>query len=186
MPCHLHRYYRPGHLHFITASCYQRCPLLGSQSNRDLFLQVLEQVRRRYGFVVVGYVVMPEHIHLLLSEAEGATPSIVMQVVKQIFACRLLRRLRAGRNLRQGSLWITAVEEGHIWQRRFYDFEAWSERKRVEKLRYIHRNPVTRGLVLAPEQWRWSSFRHYAYGEPGPVLVNEQQMAEMKIRVVAA
>ncbi len=83
-------------------------------------------------------------------------------------------------------MWNTAIEEGHIWQRRFYDFEVWSERKRIEKLRYLHRNPVKRGLVLAPEQWRWSSFRYYAYGEPGPVLVNEQQKAEMKICAVAA
>jgi putative transposase len=186
MPRHLHRYYGAGHLHFITTSCYQGRPLLGSPSNRDLLLQVLEQVRRRYRFVLVGYVVMPEHIHLLLSEAEGATPSVVMQVVKQVFARRLLRRLRARQNPRQGSLWNMVVEEGHVWQRRFYDFEVGSERKRVEKLRYMHRNPVTRGLVLAPEQWRWSSFRHYAYGEPGPVLVNEQQKAEMKTRTVAA
>jgi len=185
VPRHLRRYYGAGHLHFITTSCYQRRPWLGSQSNRDLFLQVLEQVRRRYGFVVVGYVVMPEHVHLLLSEAEGANPSVVMQVVKQVFARRLLRRLRARPNPQPGSLWNTAVEEGRVWQGRFYDFEVWSERKRIEKLRYIHRNPVKRGLVLAPEQWRWSSFRNYAYGEPGPVLVNEQQKAEMKIRVLA-
>jgi putative transposase len=74
------------------------------------------------------------------------------------------------------------LEEGHVWQRRFYDFVVWSEAKRVEKLRYMHRNPVQRGLVLEPDQWAWSSFRHYAYGEPGPVLVNEARRAELKIR----
>jgi putative transposase len=59
---------------------------------------------------------------------------------------------------------------------------VWTERKRVEKLRYMHRNPVKRGPVLEPEQWRWSSYRHYAYGETGPVLVNEQMRAELKLR----
>jgi hypothetical protein len=59
---------------------------------------------------------------------------------------------------------------------------VWTERKRVQKLRYMHRNPVKRGLVLKPEQWRWSSYRHYAYGETGPVLVNEQIRAELKLR----
>jgi hypothetical protein len=55
MPNRLHRYYGGGYLHFITTSCYQRRALLGSRKNRDLFLKVLEQVRRRYRFVVVGY-----------------------------------------------------------------------------------------------------------------------------------
>ena len=56
--------------------------------------------------------------------------------------------------------------------------------KRVEKLRYIHRNPVRRGLVEKPEQWRWSSFRDYAYDEPGPVRVNDWTVLKMKIRAV--
>ena len=183
MPPRLRRYYGAGYLHFITTSCYQRQPLLGSARNRDLFLQVLEQVRRRYRFVVVGYVVMPEHIHLLVSEPERGNPSVVMQALKQGFARRLLGRLQRRHSHRQPSLWGAALGEAHIWQRRFYDFVVWTERKRVEKLRYMHRNPVKRGLVLEPEQWRWSSYRHYAYREVGPVLVNEQKKAELKVRV---
>jgi putative transposase len=182
MPPRLHRYYGTGYLHFITTSCYQRAPWLGGRDNRNLFLRVLEQVRRRYDVVVVGYVVMPEHVHLLLKEPNRANPSVVMQALKQGFARRLLRRLRAANHPRQGRLWSGAVEESHIWQRRFYDFVVWTEHKRVEKLRYIHRNPVKRGLVLEPDQRRWSSFRYYAYGEVGPVLVNEQKEAALKVR----
>ena len=59
---------------------------------------------------------------------------------------------------------------------------VFSERKRVEKLRYMHRNPVKRGLVSSPEQWAWSSFRYYAYDESGPVVVNEFQKAEVRVR----
>ena len=62
---------------------------------------------------------------------------------------------------------------------------VFSEHKRVEKLRYIHRNPVKRGLVLEPQQWTWSSFRHYAYDEPGPVVVNEAQRAELRVRKIS-
>jgi putative transposase len=156
MPKRLHRYYGAGYLHFITTSRYQRSPWLGSGHNRDLLLRVLEQVRRRYDFVVVGYVVMPEHVHLLLSEPERANPSIVMQALKQGFARRLLRRLRDASHPRQGRLWNAAVNQGHIWQRRFYDFVVWTEHKRVEKLCYMHRNPVKRGLVLEPDQWRFA------------------------------
>ena len=77
-------------------------------------------------------------------------------------------------------------EDNHIWQKRFYDFNVFTERKRVQKLRYIHRNPVARGLVESPELWRWSSYRAYAFGEEGPVKVNEWQVLKMKIRPPAA
>ena len=53
------------------------------------------------------------------------------------------------------------------------NFNVWTTKKRVEKLRYMHRNPVKRGLVSAPEQWRWSSYRFYLLEEAGPVRVNE-------------
>jgi putative transposase len=184
MPSRLHRYYGAGYSHFITTSCYQRRPLLGSAANRDLFLCVLEQVRRRYRFAVVGYVVMPEHVHLLLGEPERGKPSGVMRVLKQGFGRRLLARLRAQGDLRQLSLWSTPFARGQIWQPRFYDFVVFSEKKRVEKLRYMHRNPVKRGLVSEPQQWLWSSFRNYAYGEGGPVVI-EPQRAEMVVRKIS-
>ena len=182
MPRRLHRHYGGGHLHFITSSCYHQRPLLGTTAKRNLFLRILEQVRRRYSFVVVGYVVMPEHIHLLISEPERGTPSTVMQVVKQRFARRVLSDWRRRETLNQSRLWQNALEAGHVWQRRFYDFVVRSEDKKIEKLKYIHRNPVKRGLVLDPDQWAWSSFRWYAHGERGPVLVNEQRRAEMKTK----
>jgi putative transposase len=185
MAARLRRYYGAGYSHFITTSCYQRRPLLGSRRNRDLFLEVLEQVRRRYQFVVVGYVVMPEHVHLLLTEPERRDPSIVMQALKQGFARRLLCRMRSRVDPRQSNLWSAALAEGHVWQRRFYDFVVFSDDRRVEKLRYMHRNPVKRGLVLEPGQWEWSSYRHYASGEPGPVVVNEQRKAELRVRKIA-
>lgn len=74
MPKNLKRYYGSGNLHFITCSCYHRQPWMGSASRRDLFLMVLEQVRERYIFVVLGYVVMPEHFHMLLSEPQRGIP----------------------------------------------------------------------------------------------------------------
>ena len=186
MPTNLHRYYGAGYLHFITTSCYRRTALLGSPQNRDLFLQIMERVRKRYRFVVVGYVVMPEHVHLLFSEPERGDPSVVMKILKQSFARHLLERWRGGVHPRESTLWRFPPTEGHVWQHRFYDFVVFTEKKRVEKLRYMHRNPVVRGLVLAPEQWNWSSYRHYALGEGGPVLVNEVQKAEMRVRQIAS
>ncbi|HWW13236.1 MAG TPA: transposase [Candidatus Dormibacteraeota bacterium] len=176
----LNRCYGQGYLHYITTSCYQCRPLLDLPSRRDLFLEVLEHVRRRYHFVVVGYVVMPEHVHLLLSEPERGNPS-VMQAIKQGFARRILGRLRSEVPAEQR---CECDGEEHIWQHRFYDFVLWTAQKRQEKLHYIHQNPVKQGLVEKPEQWRWSSARHYLLGERGPVLVNERVEATMKIRQV--
>jgi putative transposase len=172
MPSGLHRTYGAHHLHFITCSCYRRLPLLVAARARDRFLSILEQTRQRYRFVVVGYVVMPEHIHLLVTEPEIGTPSTVMQVLKQRSAGALLpkkRRVDPG----QRSLFQDAASRRAFWQARFYDFNVWTTRKRVEKLRYMHRNPVKRGLVESPEQWRWSSYRFYLLEESGPVRVNQ-------------
>lgn len=184
MPWNLKRYYGAGDLHFITCSCYRRLPLLGTARRRDLFLTVLEQVRRRYRFVVVGYVVMPEHFHLLLSEPQERTPSTAMQALKLGFARRVLAEAKRRRNPAQADLFDHSPQ--HVWQKRFYDFNVWTERKRIEKLRYMHRNPVKRGLVASPELWRWSSFRAYALGESGPVKVNDWEVLKMKIRPPAA
>ena len=67
-----------------------------------------------------------------------------------------------------------------FWQARYYDFNVFSERKFVEKLRYIHRNPVTRGLVARPEDWPCSSFRHYLYGETTPVEIESRWTAQRR------
>lgn len=172
MPSGLHRTYGAHHLHFITTSCYRRLPFLHTARSRDIFLAILEQTRERYRFVVVGYVVMPEHIHLLLTEPEVGTPSTVMQVLKQRSAGALLPK-RKPRNPHQRNLFGDELRRRAFWQARSYDFNVWTTHKRVEKLRYMHRNPVERGLVDAPEQWRWSSYRFYLLDEPGPVKVNE-------------
>jgi putative transposase len=122
--------------------------------------------------VVVGYVVMPEHIHLLITEPEIGTPSKVMQVVKQRTARALLPK-RKQKDPRQTSLFRGLSIPRAFWQARFYDFNVWTTRKRVEKLRYMHRNPVKRGLVESPDEWRWSSYRFYFLDEAGAVRVNE-------------
>ena len=97
-----------------------------------------------------------------------------MQVVKQRFAQKLLRHRKSAR---QPSFFDR--EPNHVWQARSYDFNVWSERKRVEKLRYMHRNPLKRGLVLEP-QWRWSSCPWYALGEMGPVKLNDGTVMQLR------
>ena len=95
---------------------------------------------------------MPEHFHLLITEPELGTPSTVMQALKQRFT-RMLQRLA------KTSLAGTLYTGVPVWQERFYDFNVWSRKKEIEKLRYMHRNPVMRGLATEPDEWDWSSFR---------------------------
>jgi putative transposase len=155
---------------------------LKTAKRRDLFLKILEETRRKYRFIVHGYVVMPEHIHLLITEPETGDPSVVMKVIKQRFALRV-NRLRKRSAPAQIGLWDSTPDP--VWQKRFYDFNVWTERKRIEKLRYMHRNPVNRGLVEQPDQWKWSSFRSYYCREQGMVRVNFQEWPlEIKARRV--
>ena len=77
-------HYGHGDLHYITSSCFHRRSLLGSAETRDLFLSVLEQVRRHYVFDVIAYVVMPEHFHLLISEPQRRDPSVVMKILQTV------------------------------------------------------------------------------------------------------
>ncbi len=172
MPRGLHRSYGAHRLHFITCSCYRRLPFLQTAYSRDLFLSILEQTRERYRFVVVGYVVMPEHVHLLITEPEVGTPSTVMQVLKQRTARALLPK-KERVDTRERRLLGAPTPRTPFWQARFYDFNVWTTNKRVEKLRYMHRNPVKRGLASSPDEWRWSSYRSYLLDEAAPVRVNE-------------
>ncbi|HEV2489169.1 MAG TPA: transposase [Candidatus Acidoferrales bacterium] len=171
MPNRLERRYGQGHLHFITFSCYRRLPLLRTVRARNLFVQVLGETRARYGFAIVGYVVMPEHIHLLVGEPRIGTPSIVLEVLKQRVSRQMRRPRRATKSSAQLRLWKDdpITHAPHFWQPRFYDFNVWSRKKRNEKLHYMHFNPVQRRLVRHPRHWPWSSYAFYA--EDGPVLL---------------
>ena len=165
MPWGLRRFQETGQVHYITFSCYRSRPNLVRAEACATFVAALERVRRDYGLCIYGYVVMPEHVHLLMNEPERKNFAQAIKSLKQGVARRLA--LRA---------------EDSFWQARYYDFNVWSERKFVEKLRYIHRNPVKRGLVERPEDWVWSSFRHYANGEVGMVEIESQWTARIRER----
>ena len=124
---------------------------------------------------------MPEHFHWLMSEPKRANPSVVIQALKLGVTRRILAARKRKRNEKQGSLWAD-ISANRLWQARFYDFNLWSGRKRVEKLRYIHRNPVKRGLCERPEDWEWSSFRHYANGREGCVEIESEWTARKRER----
>ncbi|MGB6191017.1 MAG: transposase [Terracidiphilus sp.] len=154
------RYQQTGDFHLLTFSCYRRRANLSSVAAMDLFEDALERVRLRYRFVVSGYVVMPEHVHLLVNEPFRAPLSKAIQALKLSVTMR--------------------NRERPFWQAHYYDFNVSTHEKFVEKLRYIHRNPVVRGLVAKPEDWLWSSFRHYQTGIRATVEIESEWTARAR------
>ena len=165
MPAGLKRYQEAKSFHFVTFSCYRRQPFLETATAKDNAERILEEVRTRQRLCIAAYVVMPEHVHLLTDEPRKDTLAIFLQIFKQLTS----RELKA-----------SGVKQ--FWQRRYYDLNVTSEQKRIEKIRYIHRNPVSRGLVVHPEDYRWSSFNHYATGEVGTVEIESEWTARRRER----
>ena len=176
MPWGLTRFQHSGQSHFVTFCCYHRRPLLSTDEIRRIFESALERVRRSYRLCVYGYVIMPEHGHLLLSEPQQGTLADALKSLKQGISRRWIGKLplkpKAG----------LSGPPGHFWQKRYYDFNIRNYAQFVEKLRYVHRNPVKRGLCDRPEEWPWSSFRHYASGAEGRVEIESEWTARKRER----
>ena len=151
MPLHLKRYQGAGDDHFIAFSCQDRKPYLTTEAACKLFVKTLESTRAGYGFNVFGYVVMPEHVHILMSEPVGKPLASAIQALK----------LSVSKQSTQRPFWLP----------RYYDTNVTYRDERIDILRYIHRNPVRRGLVALREDWMWSSFRHYLLHEPSVVKI---------------
>jgi putative transposase len=168
------RHFEPGQLQFITTSTYRRTPVFSIPSFPELFVQALRAARSKFGFALVGWVLMPEHFHLLFRPwPPEATPEMIKNL-KQRSAHAVLEALQARQAtpacrlaLRAFSLPPTVHDHAHfrVWQRRYIPFNVYTEKKRLEKLDYMHSNPVRRRLVSSPGDWPWSSWRFYFLGD---------------------
>jgi putative transposase len=136
-------------LHYF--SCYGREPYLSESSAKDTFEFCLEKMHRHYRFALAGYVVMPEHVHLLIGEPTEVELAVVLQALKISVSKRR--------------------PEKPFWHRRYYDFNVFSFGKQTEKIDYMHPNPIGRGLVENAAEWRWSSYQYYASGTSRTVKI---------------
>ena len=162
------RYDIPGHAHFLTFSCYRRLPLLTNDKWRRWLADSIKEACCTLNIALWAYVFMPEHVHLLIwPRQEDYSISAFLKAVKQSVAVRALNQLK-----RESSSLLRelAVEKSGRVTHRFwqagggYDLNIWSMKKVREKAHYCHRNPVIRGLVTEPTNWRWSSFRWIEMG----------------------
>ena len=239
MPRGLVRFHNSGQSHFITFSCRHRQPKFVNGAVYRLFEICLEDMRRRFPMRVYGNVVMPEHVHLLISEPERGTLADALHYLKLSFAKRLrgkhatqvsvqnrdanltqsqvsvqnrdanLTQSQVSVQNRDANLTQTQVsvqnrdanltqsqvsvqnrdanlghkeDSGSFWEKRYHDRNVRNAHEFSVKLRYLHRNPVKRGLVTEPGEWKWSSFRHYAYREIGIVEIESEWTARDRER----
>ena len=148
-------------------------------------------MRRSFRLHVYGYVVMPEHVHLLLSEPQRDTSSGRTAALKPkdgLNGPPVLSEPRrdtladALKSLKQGVSRRLIGDAERFWQKRYYDFNIRNYPQFVAKLRCIHRNPVKQGLCERPEDWQWSSFRHYATGAEERVEIESEWTARKRER----
>jgi putative transposase len=167
MPYDLKRFQKAETLHFITFSCFRRLPFLAEPDPKDIFEALLEQTRARHQARIYAYVLMPEHIHLVINEPPSILLAQFLKALKQTAS----RKLRGYRD--------------QFWQHRYFDSNIHGEAARSDVIRYIHRNPVKRGLVALPEQYRWSSFNHYRTGTRGVVEIESEWTAWIRDPLIA-
>jgi REP-associated tyrosine transposase len=185
MPWGLTRFHQSGQSHFVTFCCYHRRRLFTTDASCRIFESALERVRCSYRLDLYGYVIMPEHVHLLLSEPNYPTQAkIGLEWATRDWLTKPQQYTLADalKSLKQGVSRRLLGPAEHFWQKRYYDFNIRNYPQFVEKLRYIHRNPVKRGLCDHPEDWQWSSFRHYATGAEGRVEIESAWTARKRER----
>jgi len=171
-------FYDQNHAHYLTKNIYHRARIFDSDRFKLKFTDTLDDLREELGFRIFGYVVMPEHCHLLIWPGELADPSRLMQKLSERTANFILRIFRSNlthpwcrKMLARFVLPPSVHSHAHhrVWQAGGYDMNVWSRKKLLEKLNYMHNNPVRRRLVSEPGEWPWSSWRFY-YREDGSIL----------------
>jgi putative transposase len=174
----LRRYDVPGHAHYLTFSCYRQQALLGLDVPRRYFLEALAGARSKVAFHLWAYVVMPEHVHLLVWPLGETKVSNILRHVKLPVAKRA-RLLALGGCTDLLAVMGVARSDGRqalrFWQRGGgYDRNLWSPEEVREKIDYIHANPVRRGLVARPADWPWSSWRAWHEGLDDPLAIDRE------------
>jgi putative transposase len=173
MPSRFRRHDEAGHSHFWTVSCQDRLTFFWHDEMKQVVTAALRHLQIRYGVCLVAYVIMPEHVHVVLypharGDDQPVPISRLWQAFKQHVGFHGKERLR-GLWREYGRLWSEPLNQWangatgnrQIMETRGYDFNVDRQDTLVQKIDYCHKNPVTRGLVAGAEEWPWSSYRYY-------------------------
>ncbi len=165
----LKHYDNLGTARFITFSCYRRLPNMNSDQTKRLFIDELSDLRKKYDLKILGYVIMPDHIHLVLIPPAGIKMGLVIGRLKSIVA----KKHFATTGKPEGST-------GVFWEKRCYDHNCRTPEITLEKINYCHNNPVKKKLVESPDQYQWSSFNWYRGIRDVPLKIDEFESVVIK------
>jgi putative transposase len=175
------RFYDPGHAHCLTVSCFRRQPFLSRDRSRGWLADAIDRAREKHRFHIWAYVVMPEHVHLLVWPTESAYDiSEILNSVKRSVVLRALAFVR-----KESPAFLARMEDRQpsgqthyrFWQRGGgYDRYVVEIATLYRLIDYIHANPVRRGLCERPEDWLWSSAADYAGLRGGPLRIDRETL----------
>jgi len=154
--------------HFVTFSCYKRRRLLEDNESKKIVIKILDSQLKLQNGKCVGYVIMPDHVHAVIWFSQNGQLIRFMQQWKRMSSREIKYHLRM--RLRRYHEEIS--EDDPVWQAKYYDFNISSQEKLIEKLKYMHGNPVNSGLVLRECDWRYSSARWYERREDVGLTIN--------------
>lgn len=180
-------WHKEGQAHELTFTCYQRIPMLARDRTREWFVQVLDRARKKIGFEIWAYVIMPDHAHVLVwPKHMEATTGRMLHAIKQPVAVRAIRWLRANspKFLERLSHELPSGEVKHrLWEvGGGYDRNMWTGDAIWNAVRYIHQNPVRKGLVEKAADWKWSSAAWYAGREDVPLKMDRRPPVKCEVK----
>jgi len=161
----LRHYDNLGTVRFVTFSCHQQRQYLSSNSARQILVDQIDKARNKHGFKLFAYVIMPEHVHLVIYPPEKMKLGIVIREIKSLTA----------RNYFAGINPLPADSRRIFWKHRCYDHNCRTKETIIEKIKYCHKNPVVRGLVKNPGGWKWSSYNWYQGKRDVPLIIDEME-----------
>jgi putative transposase len=168
-----------AHAHFLTFSCFHRRPYLARDRTRQWLIESITHAVQHRHFDLWAYVIMPEHVHLVIfPRDDDYSISLILKSIKQPVALKAVNFVR-----REAPQFASQMEDrqpnGEVslrfWQRGGgYDRNLYSAEEVWEKIEYVHRNPVRRGLAGCPSEYRWSSAADYEGIRKGPLVINHE------------
>ena len=157
---------KEGSPRFVTFSCYRRLPSLKNDRAKRILIGFLDSVRKKHGFRILGYCIMPEHVHLVLMPFDDMKLGLVVREIKSLSARQFFSEFPAGR---PGDTRV-------FWERRCYDHNCRSRGEVRAAIEYCHRNPMRRGLVAEMSAWRWSSYNWYQGATDVPIAMDVMEL----------
>jgi putative transposase len=152
-----------GYARFVTFCTHKKLPLLTNDVFRKIIIDAIDNMRHKYAIRLIAYVIMPEHVHLVILPSANSELGMIIGEIKRVSSKQIHNYLKLNKSnlIKKLTVIRNHVERFAFWQRRCYDHNCRTEKSTWEKVNYCHNNPVRASLVKSPELWKWSSYGWY-------------------------